>query len=96
MKRKESTTTALKRRHYDADFKVSAIKMIQNGQSVSAVSRALGVGENLLHRWHHISKQGSGNSADSGELERLRRQVKQLEMERDILKKALSIFSRAN
>ena len=96
MKKKDSAMTPEKRRYYDADFKASALKMIQNGQGVAAVSRALGVGENLLHRWRHMSRQEGPTSADNGELERLRRQVKQLEMERDILKKALSIFSRTS
>lgn len=84
------------RRRYDADFKASALQMIQNGQSVPAVSRALGVGENLLHRWRRLSKQQVETRGQSDEVERLQRQVKQLEMERDILKKALSIFSRMN
>lgn len=93
MKKSDHTTKGGHRRQYDAEFKASAVQMLQNGQSVSDVSRALGVGESLLHKWRTaLSQRPAGG--DSAELERLRRQVKQLEMERDILKKALSIFSR--
>jgi transposase len=96
MKRKNNTTGTTPRRRYDAEFKTSALQMIQNGQSVPVVSRALGVGENLLHRWRRLAKQQVETRGQSDEVERLQRQVKQLEMERDILKKALSIFSRMN
>jgi transposase len=70
--------------------------MVKNGQSVPSVSQALGIGESLLYKWK--SEQG-GKSAQLGssqelENETLRKQVKQLELEREILKKALGIFSR--
>lgn len=93
MKSKELIKEKQPRRQYDAEFKASAIQMIQNGRSVADVSRALGVNENLLHKWKSTVLQ-STVSSDQTEIERLQRYVKQLEMEREILKKALSIFSR--
>jgi transposase len=93
MKKSDHTINGRPRRKYDAEFKASAVQMLQNGQSVSEVSRALGVGESLLHKWRTALNQ-TPDSGDLAELDRLRRQVKQLEMERDILKKALSVFSR--
>jgi transposase len=55
----------------------------------------LGINENVLYRWR---KAAEGKSAPSGsaadELAQLKRYCRQLEQERDILKKALSIFSR--
>jgi transposase len=95
MKRKDNVPTLLQRRRYDAEFKASAVRMLQNGQSVPEVSRALGVGESLLHKWRSASKKQAFEGGDRTEIERLRRQVRQLETERDILKKALSIFSRS-
>lgn len=66
--------------------------MIDGGQTVRSVSESLGVGENLLH------KGKSGRRVGATDVERenteLRGKVRQLELERDILKKALSIFSR--
>ena len=80
------------RRKYDDQFKQSALKMIDSGQTVRSVAQSLGVGENLLHKW----KSGRLRQASGLEQEviELRARNRQIELERDILKKALSIFSR--
>ncbi len=93
MKRKEPVPEKRTRRQYDEEFKASAVQMLLNGRSVSDVSRSLGVNENLLRKWKSRVPE-KVVSLDQQEFERLQRYVKQLEMERDILKKALSIFSR--
>ena len=80
------------KRKYDDEFKRSALKMIDNGQTVRSVAESLGVGENLLHKWK--SARRSGASDLEKEVIELRAAKRQLELERDILKKALSIFSR--
>ena len=83
------------RRKYDAEFKQQLLNLIANGQSVSEVSQTFGVGENLLHRWRRQGKAVSKTQpAFPVEVEELRIKLKQVEMERDILKKALAIFSR--
>ena len=99
MKEQKNTKSA-SRRKYDQDFKTEALRMIANGRSVLQVAQALGVGENLLYRWRS-QQESSGTKgkekADSPlaiENERLRHQVRQIEEEREILKKALAIFSR--
>ncbi len=82
-------------RKYDPQFKLEAIKQIENGRSVSSIAQALGISEALLYLWRKKAlTQSSGSTTLSSELEALRKQVKQLETERDILKKALAIFSR--
>jgi len=89
-----NNTTGQLKRKYDEDFKRSALKMVENGQTVRSVAESLGVGENLLHKW---KRAGRANSSDAErEVIELRARNRQLEMERDILKKALSIFSRQN
>lgn len=80
------------RRKYDEEFRRSALKMIDNGQPVRSVAESLGVGENLLHKWKRARR--SGTSDMEREVIELRTKNRQLEMERDILKKALGIFSR--
>ena len=67
-----------KRRKYDASFKEEVLKMVFNGRGVSEVAQSLGIGENLITEEQQV----------------LHRRIKELEMERDILKKALGIFSR--
>ena len=80
------------RRKYDDDFKQNALKMIENGQSVRSVAQSLGVSENLLHKWKQ--SRHSNRSDVEAENAELRAKLRQVEVERDILKKALSIFSR--
>lgn len=88
-----------KRRKYDAAFKSEVLKMVANGQSVSYITGALGILENLIYSWKKKGgkgKQGSDQPADlSLENHQLRDRIRQLETERDILKKALGIFSRS-
>ena len=85
----------IKSRHrkYDVQFKQEALKQVENGRSVSSVAQGLGISEALLYQWRKRYSQGASPN-QTGELDALRKQVKQLEMERDILKKALTIFSR--
>jgi len=78
------------RRKYDDAFKQQALQLIRLGQSVPMLAQTLGVGEGLLYKW----KQALRPAAQQQELGQLRAKLKQVETERDILKKALSIFSR--
>ena len=89
MKREKTTRV---RRKYDEEFKRQALKMIENGQSVRSTAQHLGISEGLLHHWkHHYRQKGS---ALEQEILQLKAKLKQTETERDILKKALSIFNR--
>ena len=90
-----------KRRKYDADFKAEVLKMVESGQSIPELSKNLGISESIIYRWQYKSKPTSKGAAkvDSllaiqAENEGLKARLKQTEMERDILKKALAIFSR--
>jgi transposase len=82
------------RRRYDAEFKASALRMVENGGRVSEVAKALGIRENQLHRWRSAAREDQSSDEKTRELVELRARVRRLETERDILKKALSIFSR--
>ena len=87
-----------KRRRYDAEFKSNILKMNSDGRSVSSLALSFGISEQIIYRWRKEENQlnKSPDSQDLSELKRLRKQVKELETERDILKKALGIFSRPN
>jgi transposase len=78
-----------RRRKYDEEFKRQAVAMVRNGQPVRSVAQALGISENVLHRWRRDALDSQSDS--ELEVEKLRQRLKQVEMERDILKKALSI-----
>jgi transposase len=79
---------------YDNEFKKQAVKKILDGQSVASVSRELGIAEGVLHNWKKLKLESSSN-LEKENLE-LRKQLKEVEMERDILKKAALIFGRGS
>ncbi|MBD0368175.1 MAG: transposase [Flavisolibacter sp.] len=92
---KEQTTRLVKRRKYDAIFKQEVLQMILSGRSVKSVAESLGIGENLIYRWKSRAKASSAViDVTFTDQEALLGRIRELEMERDILKKALSIFSR--
>jgi transposase len=94
------------RRKYDVTFKEDVIKMVASGRPISEVSQALGVSASLIHRWYKSSHHTLPTAGKSGissptshspsldEIERLKAELRRTEQERDILKKALGIFSR--
>ena len=88
-------TTKVKRRKYDAACKQEVLQMVLHGRAVQEVSQSLGIGENLIYRWKSRAKATS-TAVDVAftEQEALHKRIGELEMERDILKKALAIFSR--
>lgn len=88
----EEKTEKAERRQYDEAFKTNAVQLIESGKTVREVSQALGVSEGLLQRWkrEHYAER----PALAAENAELRARLRELEQERDILKKALSIFSR--
>lgn len=87
-----------KHRKYDSTFKANVLRQVSNGQPAREVARAMGISENLIYTWRMTEKKAGmkevGSVELSRELEVIRSKLKQTEMERDILKKALSIFSR--
>ena len=77
-------------RKYDDEFKQQAVRKILDGQSVASVSRDLGVAESLLHKWKKVKIDNSSNLEK--EVLELKKKLREVEMERDILKKAALIF----
>lgn len=81
-------------RKYDDEFKQNAVKNLLDGQSVASVSRELGVAESLLHKWKKARIDSSSNLEK--EVLELKKKLREVEMERDILKKAALIFGRGS
>ena len=73
---------------------MSQVLKMTKTRSVAEVARNMGIGENLLYKWRadEKSKETPSESEANTEIEQLRKQLRQVEMERDILKKALVIF----
>jgi transposase len=92
-----------KRRSYSREFKLEAVSMVtEGGVGMAQAARDLGISENSLWRWkkefeddpdHAFPGKGHLKPAED-EIARLRRENRRLRQERDILKKAVGIFSR--
>ena len=88
-----------KKKRFDREFKVSAVRMVtEGGHKAAEVARSLGIHQNQLYNWKKkFSDQGEKAFPGKGhltEIAALRRKLRDVEMERDILKKAVGIFSK--
>ena len=89
------------RRKYDRQFKIDTIRHLENsGKKTSEVARDLGIRYDLISRWkREISEDnirafpGGGHPRDE-EIAKLKKELADIKMERDILKKAVAIFSK--
>jgi transposase len=93
-----------KRRAFTREYKAEVVELIRrSGRSMGAISKELGLTETAVRRWVEQLEvdQGRGpggalTTAERDELSQLRRRVKQLEMEREILIKAAAFFAKEN
>ncbi len=92
-----------KRKSFDKEFKISAVKMVLEGkESLSSIARDLGIADNTLQLWKKKYLEQNREPVeeefvfDRTEYKRLIKENKRLREERDILKKAIGYFSQIN
>lgn len=96
MARKRRKPVKNTRRAYSDEFKEEAVRMLLDGHSAKSIAENLGLpATSLLYRWKNQSVRKGGQAASVLEtrVQELEDQLRTVERERDILKKALSIFS---
>ena len=89
------------RRTFTPEFKRDAVALVScEGKTVSEVARNLGIARSLLQRWIEQSrdqdrddKPRKSQAAETEEVRQLRKQLRDVTEERDILKKALAYFA---
>ncbi len=86
-------------KQYSKEFKEEAVALVrEQGYSVPEAAKSLGIASNMLYRWKEqieAQLEGKGLSEDErGELKKLRKEVKTLRMEKEILKKASAFFAK--
>lgn len=94
------------RKHYDSEFKTMAIELAMNRGNNTEVAKELGIAPDLIRRWRrefNANKSGSfpGNgksnlSTEEQEIYELKKKLRDTEIERDILKKVVGIFSKSD
>lgn len=93
--KKEQQFQRRRNRQYDSEFKSNALRLVEDGRSIPAVAEALGIDKSLLYAWRRQANPlGAAQEAELKKSDLLRKRILELEQERDILKKALAIFSR--
>ena len=90
------------RRVHTREFKAETVQLVRaGGRGVSQVARDLGLADSLVRAWVHQAEVDAGHgtigaltTAEKEELSHLRREVKILRMEREILKRAATFFAK--
>jgi len=93
-----------KRRIFDREFKQMVIELSNNREDYNALAAELDIRADLIYRWRREANKhleasfpGQGNKIltdDQKEIARLKKELRDAQIERDILKKAVSIFSK--
>ncbi len=87
-----------RRRRFDQDFRDGAVRIVRDtGKSIAEVARDLGINEGTLGNWVNRDKSRRGESdelseSERQELQRLRREVVELSMQRDVLKRSVVLW----
>jgi transposase len=94
------------RRQFDREFKLMAVNLCLTGKTTKEVAEELDVRPDIVRRWkREIEQHGEGSFSGHGnpnltseqkEIVRLKKELREAQIERDILKKAVSIFSRSD
>jgi transposase len=92
------------RRNHTREFKAETVKLVrEGGRSVGQVSQELDLADSLVRNWLRQAEvdegkgpEGALTTAEKAELSQLRREVKVLRMEREILKRAATFFAKEN
>ena len=90
------------RRVHTREFKAETVALVRNGGRTAAqVARDLGLADSLVHAWLRQATVDEGQgppgaltTAEKAELSQLRKEVKVLRMEREILKRAATFFAK--
>lgn len=94
------------RRQYDKEFKQMAVELSRKHDNFRELANELDIRPELLYRWRREAEKhpetcftGQGKVAhteNEKELARLKKELRDAQLERDILKKAVSIFSKSD
>ena len=82
---------------YNEDFKKTVVSLYENGKGISELSREYGVGKSTIDSWIKKFKTittSTGEITNNDEILKLKKELKEKEIEVEILKKAVTIFSK--
>ena len=90
-------------KQYDNDFKVLLVELLKSGRGAKELSDEYGIDSGKIRRWRREYEAKSGDfskkrelSSEELEMKALKKELREITLERDILKKAISIFSKSD
>jgi len=93
----------MEKQHYENDFKVMLVELLESGRTAKELSEDYNINSGIIRRWKREFKAKSGDftkkrdmSIEEIELKALKKELRNVTMEPDILKKAVSIFSKSD
>jgi len=88
---------------YENDFKVMIVELLKSGRTAKEISDEYTINAGIIRRWKREYESKSGDfskkrevSIQEQELKLLKKELREVKLERDILKKAVSIFSKSD
>jgi len=88
---------------YENEFKVMIVELLNSGRKIKEISEEYQLNDSMLRRWRREFQDKKGDfskkralTSEELELKALRKELKEITLERDILKKAVSIFSKSD
>ena len=90
-------------KHYENEFKVMIVELLESGRIIKDLSDEYELNDGMIRRWRREFKAKSGDfskkrevSVEEQAFKALKKELRDVKMERDILKKAVSIFSKSD
>ena len=84
---------------YEDEFKLMIVELLQSGQSVNSISSEYNLNGSMIRKWRKFYEESPGNftttsvlSEDQKRIRLLEKELRNVKLERDILKKTVSIF----
>ena len=91
------------RRHFDNESKTTVVELLQSGNSVRELCEEYNLQDRMIRRWRREYDQKNGDLSNKREptsseieLSQLKKELRETKLERDILKKAVSIFTKSD
>ena len=82
---------------YDEEYKKTIVNLYESGKGISELSREYGVGKSTIDSWikkYKTITTSTGEVTNNDEIMKLKKQLREVELENEILKKAVAIFSK--
>lgn len=82
---------------YDEDYKKNIVKLVENGKAIADIEREYGISRKNIYNWKYkygTITTSTGEATNNDEILKLKKELQQVQLENEILKKAVAIFTK--